>query len=110
MVHNHGRAEFGLVSAGVMEPVSLRHLLLEHSCVLAGEGEAGKVSEVLNAIGRFVRATGILVDTFSKWKRLSHPFSRGFIRVVTRLLPTIIVGTIIVGAAPPYPPINETHR
>ena len=91
--------------ADMMEPASLRHLLLERSCVLAGEGETGKVSEVLNTIARFVRATGILVDTLSKWKRLSHPLSRGFIRVVTRLLPTIIVGV-----APPYPPINETHR
>lgn len=79
------------VPAGMMEPVSLRHLLPERPCVLAGEGGLGKevravskpqgrrvhvrkgkvtarkVSEVLNSIARLVRAVGVLVDALSKW-------------------------------------------
>ena len=74
-----------------MRPASLRHLLPERPCVLAGEGEvekevravskpkgqrthvrkgkvtARKVSDVLNAIARLVRAVGVLVDALSKW-------------------------------------------
>ena len=79
------------VPAGMMDPASLRHLLPERSGVLAGEGGLGKevravskpkgrrthvcmgkvtarkVSEVLNAIARLVRAVGVLVDALSKW-------------------------------------------
>ena len=79
------------VQADIMEPASLRHLLPERPCVLAGEGGLGKevravskpkgrrthvrkdkvtarkVSEVLNAIARLVRAVGVLVDALSKW-------------------------------------------
>ena len=74
-----------------MRPASLWHLLPERPCVLAGEGEvrkevravskpkgrrahvrkgkvtARKVSDVLNAIARLVRAVGVLVDALSKW-------------------------------------------
>ena len=79
------------VQAAMMEPASLRHLLPERLCVLAGEGGLGKevravskpkgrrahvrkgkvtarkVSDVLNAIARLVRAVGVLVDALSKW-------------------------------------------
>ena len=79
------------VQAAMMEPASLRHLLPERPCVLAGEGGLGKevravskpkgrrthvckgkvtarkVSEVLNAIARLVRAVGVLVDALNKW-------------------------------------------
>ena len=79
------------VQADIMEPASLRHLLPERPCVLAGEGGLGKevravskpkgrrthvrkdkvtarkVSEVLNAIARLVRAVGVLVDALSTW-------------------------------------------
>ena len=79
------------VPADMMEPASLRHLLPERPCVLAGEGGFGKevravskpqgrrvhvrkgkvtarkVSEVLNSVARLVRAVGVLVDALSKW-------------------------------------------
>ena len=79
------------VAAGMMELASLRHLLPERPCVLAGEGGLGKevravskpkgrrahvrkdkvtarkVSELLNSIARLVRAVGVLVDALSKW-------------------------------------------
>ena len=79
------------MQAVMMRPASLRHLLPERPRVLAGEGEvrkevravskpkgrrthvckgkvtARKVSEVLNAIARLVRAVGVLVDALSKW-------------------------------------------
>ena len=79
------------VQAAMMEPTSLRHLLPERPCVLAGEGGLGKevravskpkdrrahvrkgkvtarkVSELLNSIARLVRAVGVLVDALSKW-------------------------------------------
>ena len=79
------------VAAGMMEPASLRHLLPERPCVLAGEGGLGKevravskpkgrrahvrkgkvtarkVSDILNSIARLVRAVGVLVDALSKW-------------------------------------------
>jgi len=79
------------VQAAMIEPASLRHLLPERPCVLAGEGGLGKevravsqpkgrrayvrkgkvtarkVSEVLNSIARLVRAVGVLVDALSKW-------------------------------------------
>ena len=79
------------VPAGMMEPASLRHLLPERPCVLAGEGGLGtgvravskpkgrrahvrkgkvtarKVSDILNSIARLVRAVGVLVDALSKW-------------------------------------------
>ena len=79
------------VPAGMMEPASLRHLLPERPCVLAGEGGFGKevravskpkgrrahvrkgkvtarkVSDILNSIARLVRAVGVLVDALSKW-------------------------------------------
>ena len=90
--HNRGRAKLRMsVQAGMMEPASLRHLLPEHPCVLAGEGGLGKevravskpkgrrahvrkgkvtareVSDILNSIARLVRAVGVLVDALSKW-------------------------------------------
>ena len=90
--HNLGRAKLKMsVPAGMMEPASLRRLLPERPCVLAGEGGLGKevravskskgrrahvrkgkvtarkVSEVLNSIARLVRAVGVLVDALSKW-------------------------------------------
>ena len=90
--HNHGRAKLKMsVPTAMMEPASLRHLLPEHPCVLAGEGGLGKevravskpkgrrahvrkgkvtarkVSELLNSIARLVRAVGVLVDALSKW-------------------------------------------
>ena len=90
--HNHGRAKLWMsVPADMMEPASLRHLLPERPCVLAGEGGLGKevkaaskpqgrrvhvrkgkvttpkVSEVLNSVARLVRAVGVLVDALSKW-------------------------------------------
>ena len=79
------------VQAAMMEPASLRHLLPERPCVLAGEGGLGKevravskpkgrrahvrrgkvtarkVSDMLNSIARLVRAVGVLVDALSKW-------------------------------------------
>ena len=79
------------VQAAMMEPASLRHLLPERPCVLAGEGGFGKevravskpkgrrahvrkgkvtarkVSDILNSIARLVRAVGVLVDALSKW-------------------------------------------
>ena len=79
------------VQADIMGRASLRHLLPERPCVLAGEGGLGKevravskpkgrrahvrkgkvtarkVSEVLNAVARLVRAVGVLVDALSKW-------------------------------------------
>ena len=79
------------VQADIMGRASLRHLLPERPCVLAGEGGLGKevrtvsepkgrrahvrmgkvtarkVSEVLNSIARLVRAVGVLVDALSKW-------------------------------------------
>ena len=79
------------VQAAMMEPASLRHLLPERPCVLAGEGGLGKearavskpkgrhvkvrkgkvtarkVSDILNSIARLVRAVGVLVDALSKW-------------------------------------------
>ena len=90
--HNFGRAKLRMsVAAGMMEPASLRHLLPERPCVLAGEGGLGKevravskpkgrrahvrkgkvtarkVSDILNSIARLVRAVGVLVDALSKW-------------------------------------------
>ena len=90
--HNHGRAKLKMsVPTAMMEPASLRHLLPEHPCVLAGEGGLGKevravskpkgrrahvrkgkvtarkVSDILNSIARLVRAVGVLVDALSKW-------------------------------------------
>ena len=90
--HNLGRAKLRMsVAAGMMEPASLRHLLPERPCVLAGEGGLGKevravskpkgrrahvrkgkvtarkVSDILNSIARLVRAVGVLVDALSKW-------------------------------------------
>ena len=90
--HNRGRATLWMsVPAGMMEPASLRHLLPERLCVLAGEGGLGKevravskprgrraevrkgkvtarkVSEVLNAVARLIRAVGVLADALSKW-------------------------------------------
>ena len=79
------------VQADIMGRVSLRHLLPERPCVLAGEGGLGKevravskpkgrrahvrkgkvtarkVSELLNSIARLIRAVGVLVDALSKW-------------------------------------------
>ena len=79
------------VQADILGRASLRHLLPERPCVLAGEGGLGKevravskpkgrrahvrkgkvtarkVSEVLNAVARLVRAVGVLVDALSKW-------------------------------------------
>ena len=79
------------VQADIMGRASLRRLLPERPCVLAGEGGHGKevravskpegrradvrkgkltarkVSEVMNSIARLVRAVGVLVDTLSKW-------------------------------------------
>ena len=75
----------------MMELASLRHLLPERPCVLAGKGGLGKevravskpksrrrkvrkdkvtarkVSDILNSIARLVRAVGVLVDALSKW-------------------------------------------
>ena len=89
---NHGKAKLWMsVPADMMEPASLRHLLPERPCVLAGEGRLGKearavskpkgrhahvregkvtarkVSDILNSIARLVRAVGVLVDALSKW-------------------------------------------
>ena len=79
------------VPTAMMEPASLRHLLPERPCVLAGEGGLGKevravskpkgrrahvrkgkvtarkMSDILNSIARLVRAVGVLVDALSKW-------------------------------------------
>ena len=79
------------VQAAMMRPASLRHLLPERPCFLAGDGGLGKevravskpkgrrahvrkgkvtarkVSELLNSIARLVRAVGVLVDALSKW-------------------------------------------
>ena len=79
------------VAAGILGRASLRHLLPERPCVLAGEGGLGKevravskpkgrrahvrkdkvtarkVSDILNSIARLVRAVGALVDALSKW-------------------------------------------
>ena len=79
------------VQADIMGGASLRHLLPERPCVLAGEGGLGKevravskpkgrnakvrrgkvtarkVSEVLSAVARLIRAVGVLVDALSKW-------------------------------------------
>lgn len=79
------------VPAGMMEPVSPRHLFPERPCVLAGERGLGKevgavskpkdrrahvrkgkvtarkVSDILNSIARLVRAVGVLVDALRKW-------------------------------------------
>ena len=90
--HNRSRAALWMsVPAGMMELASLRHLLPERPCVLAGEGGLGKevravskpkgrrahvrkgkvtarkVSDILNSIARLVRAVGVLVDALSKW-------------------------------------------
>ena len=90
--HNFDGAKLRMsVAAGMMEPTSLRHLLPERPCVLAGEGGLGKevravskpkgrrahvrkgkvtarkVSDILNSIARLVRAVGVLVDALSKW-------------------------------------------
>ena len=89
---SRGKAKYRMsVAAGMMEPASLRHLLPERPCVLAGEGGLGKevravskpkgrrahvrkgkvtarkVSDILNSIARLVRAVGVLVDALSKW-------------------------------------------
>jgi len=86
------RSEFRMsVQADIMGRASLRHLLPERPCVLAGEGGLGKevravskpkgrrahvrkgkvtarkVSDILNSIARLVRAVGVLVDALSKW-------------------------------------------
>ena len=91
-VHKRSRATLWMsVPAGMMELASLRHLLPERPCVLAGEGGLGKevravskskgrrthvrkgkvtarkVSDILNSIARLVRAVGVLVDALSKW-------------------------------------------
>ena len=79
------------MQAGIMSRDSLRRLLPERPCVLAGEGGLGKevrtvpkpkgrrthvrkgkvtarkVSDILNSIARLVRAVGVLVDALSKW-------------------------------------------
>lgn len=79
------------VQVGILRRASLRHLLPERPCVLAGEGGLGKevravskpkgrrvhvrkgkvtarkVSELLNSVARLVRAVGVLVDALSKW-------------------------------------------
>ena len=79
------------VQDDIMGRASLRHLLPERPCVLAGEGGLGKevravskpkgrrahvrkgkvtarkVSDILNSIARLVRAVGVLVDALSKW-------------------------------------------
>ena len=79
------------VQVGILRRASLRHLLPERPCVLAGEGGLGKevravskpkgrrahvrkgkvtarkVSDILNSIARLVRAVGVLVDALSKW-------------------------------------------
>ena len=79
------------VQDDIMGRASLRHLLPERPCVLAGEGGHGKevravskpkgrrahvrkgkvtarkVSDILNSIARLVRAVGVLVDALSKW-------------------------------------------
>jgi len=90
--HNRGRAKLRMsVQAVMMRPASLRHLLPERPCVLAGEGGLGKevravskpkgrnakvrrgkvtarkVSDVLTSIARLIRAVGVLVDALSKW-------------------------------------------
>ena len=90
--HNLGRTKLKMsVPAGTMEPASLRHLLPERPCVLAGEVGLGKevravskpkgrrahvrkgkvtarkVSDILNSIARLIRAVGVLVDALSKW-------------------------------------------
>jgi len=79
------------VQADIMGRASLRHLLPERPCDLAGEGGLGKevravskpkgrrahvrkgkvtprkMSDILNSIARLVRAVGVLVDALSKW-------------------------------------------
>ena len=85
--HNRGRAKLWMsVPAGMMEPASLRYLLPERPCVLAGKEvravskprgrhvkvrrdkrTARKVSDVLNSVARLIRAVGVLVDALSKW-------------------------------------------
>ena len=79
------------MQADIMGRASLRHLLPERPCDLAGEGGLGeevravskpkgrrahvrkgkvtarKMSDILNSIARFVRAVGVLVDALSKW-------------------------------------------
>ena len=79
------------VQVGILRRASLRHLLPERPCVLAGEGGLGKevravskpkgrrahvhkgkvtarkVSDILNSIARLIRAVGVLVDALRKW-------------------------------------------
>ena len=79
------------VQADILGRASLRHLLPERPCVLAGEGGLGKevravskpkgrnakvrrgkvtarkVSDVLTSIARLIRAVGVLVNALSKW-------------------------------------------
>ena len=79
------------VQADILGRASLRHLLPERPCVLAGEGGLGKevgavskpkgrrahvrkgkvtarkVSELLTALARLTRAVSVLVDTLGKW-------------------------------------------
>ena len=92
MVPNRRSAKLRMsVQVGILRRASLRHLLPERPCVLAGEGGLGKevravskpkgrrahvrkgkvtarkVSDILNSIARLVRAVGVLVDALSKW-------------------------------------------
>ena len=85
------------VQADILGRASLRHLLPERPCVLAGEGGLGKevravskpkgrrahvrkdkvtarkVSELLNSIARLVRAVGVLVDALSNGSARPSP-------------------------------------
>ena len=87
--HNCGRAELRMsVPAGMIEGASLRLLPPEHlQCPGRGGEEVGavsepkgrnakvrrgkvtarKVSEVLTAVARLIRAVGVLVNALSKW-------------------------------------------
>ena len=80
----------GVGSRWMMDDASRRHLPPEHLCpcrggrsweevravskprgrrteVRKGKVTARKVSEVLNAVARLIRAVGVLVDALSKW-------------------------------------------
>ena len=45
--------------------------------VRKGKVTARKVSEVLNAVARLIRAVGVLVDALSKWIGLGRSLARG---------------------------------
>ena len=123
--HNLGRAKLRMsVAAGMMEPASLRHLLPERPCVLAGEGGEGRVQAKRPTRTRPQRQSNgpegerhTQLDRSpcpgrrcpcgcpQQVDRLGHPLARGVARMRPGWLPTIMAGP-----TQPCPQRDETHQ